>query len=101
MNTTQKKTAMSFVCNSVKPGLSKTANKPMPTSANALLNASENHAAKPPIVPIRGPMLRSMKKNVPPAFGMAVASSALENIAGMTKRPAITYDMMIAGPTSA
>ena len=62
VNIMQKKTAISFICISVKPGLSRTANTPMPARANALLNARENQAANPPMVPIIGPILRSIKK---------------------------------------
>ena len=63
-------------------------NKPMPKRAKADLNASENHADKPPRVPIMGPMLLSVKKKKPPVLGIAVASSALLNMAGKNRIPA-------------
>jgi hypothetical protein len=97
----QKNTAIIFICNSLKPGFSKIVKTPIPTRANALLNDNENHAAKPPIVPIIGPMLRSIKKKVPPALGMAVESSAFESIGGIIKRLAIAYDRIKAGPALA
>ena len=43
-------------------------------------------------------MLLSIKKYVPPAFGIAVASSAFERIAGIIKRLAITYERIKPGP---
>jgi hypothetical protein len=101
VNIIQKKTAINFICKSLKPGFSKIVKTPIPTRANALLNDKENHAAKPPMVPIIGPMLLSMKKKVPPAFGIAVESSAFESIAGIIRILAIAYDKIKAGPALA
>jgi len=61
---------------------------PSPSSAKALLKASELQAATPPMAPNPGPMPLSMKKYVPPAFGMAVISSAFVNTLGTSKTAA-------------
>jgi len=99
VNKIQKRIATILICITVKPGLSKMANTPIPTNAKALLSAKENQAAKPPIVPSSGPILLSIKKYVPPAFGIAVESSAFANIEGITRRLARIYETIIAGPT--
>ena len=53
--------------------------------AKALFNASENHPANPLNNPHTGPRLRSTKKYVPPALGIAVLSSALLRTLGIIK----------------
>ena len=60
----------------------------MPISAKALFRAIDSQLASPASIPGSEPMLRSMKKYVPPLRGMAVASSALAIIAGSISTPA-------------
>jgi hypothetical protein len=56
--------------------------------AKALFNASENQLANPPNTPQIEPKLRSTKKYVPPARGIAVANSALLRTLGIIKTDA-------------
>ncbi len=60
----------------------------MPSSAKALLKATDAQAATPPAVPNPGPRLRSMKKYSPPAFGIAVISSPLLSNVGTSSTAA-------------
>jgi len=71
---------------------------PIPTRAKALLKLKENQFARPPNVPRPDPMLLSIKKYVPPALGMAVESSTLDNKLGMTSTPPSMYANITAGP---
>ncbi len=84
-----------------KPGLNRTMKRPIPNKANADLNARESHAANPPNVPIMGPMLLSVKKKIPPVFGMAVVNSAFERIVGIIKMLAMAYATMTEAPVFA
>jgi hypothetical protein len=70
----------------------------IPTTAKALFSANENQPANPLNNPKIGPKLRSTKKYVPPALGIAVASSALLRTLGIIKTDAKKYDNMTAGP---
>ena len=73
----------------------------MPTTANALFNANENQPARPLNKPQREPKLRSIKKYVPPAFGIAVANSAFDRQLGIIRTEAIRYERITAGPAFA
>jgi hypothetical protein len=55
----------------------------IPTIAKALFKANENQLANPLNTPQIGPKLRSTKKYVPPALGIAVESSALLRTLGI------------------
>jgi hypothetical protein len=70
----------------------------MPTTAKALFIASENQLANPLNRPHSEPRLRSTKKYVPPALGIAVDNSALLKTLGIIRIEARRYDNMIAGP---
>ena len=70
----------------------------IPTTANALFSANENQAAKPLNRPKRGPKLRSIKKYVPPAFGMAVVNSALLSTEGKIRIDATKYERTTPEP---
>ena len=58
----QNATAISFIWKIVICGYIIEAKAPIPTNANALLNAKENQAEIPAIVPKPAPILRFMKK---------------------------------------
>ena len=73
----------------------------MPTTAKALFKASENQLANPLNTPHTEPRLRSMKKYVPPARGIAVANSALLRTLGMIRIDAKRYASITAGPVFA
>ncbi len=70
----------------------------IPTTAKALFSASENHPASPLKSPMNGPRLLSTKKYVPPAFGIAVESSAFESTLGSIIIEAKRYESITAGP---
>ena len=78
-----KLSAIIFPISGENPGINGCKNIPIPTSAKALFKLSENHEANPANVPNRGPRLLWVKKYTPPDFGIAVASSAFDNIAGI------------------
>jgi hypothetical protein len=65
-------------------------NYPNTKRAKAVLKANDIHAPRLPKVPMIGPMLLSVKKNIPPVFGIAVASSALDSTVGKIKMLAST-----------
>ena len=60
----------------------------MPTRAKALFATIASHAPSPSITPAMGPIERLTKKYVPPARGMAVASSALLRSVGTIRTAA-------------
>ena len=98
VNTRHQTTAISLICINVKPGLKRTRKIPIPSKAKAVLNACENHAERPASVPIIGPMLLSVKKNIPPVFGIAVASSDLDKTVGKINMLAMAYASINEGP---
>ena len=57
----------------------------IPTTAKALFSARENQLANPLNSPHSEPRLRSIKKYVPPARGIAVVNSALLKTLGIIK----------------
>ena len=81
---TQPTIATSFTPASPRSGNSSMPSAPIPTSANAAFSERDSQLRRPVRVPSNGPRLRSTKKYVPPAFGMAVASSALASMEGTT-----------------
>ena len=71
---------------------------PNPMSAKALLRRRLNHKPNPAMVPVAGPKARSKYTYEPPDVGIAVASSAFESAAGITKIPAMRYARKTESP---
>ncbi|MCX7022492.1 MAG: hypothetical protein NTW26_09520 [bacterium] len=88
MKRTAPTTATSLNPSSERPGKASLAKAPMPMRAKALMREMENQSARPPMVPATPPKPRVTNICSPPALGMAVDSSATENMVGTINRPA-------------